>query len=949
MDLFLHPWYMAAGGLLVSAPILIHLINRMRFKRIRWAAMEFLLKSQKRNRRRLIIEQLILLALRCLLVLLAGFLVARFVGARPTGQGATHIVILDDTPSMADQFVEKGPKINSLEVGREQIKQLAHSAAQSPTHQQMRIYRLSDLESLLFDQRLNDRSADAIDAKLRDLKPSALHIDPIEAINKAQTLFNEVTQEDKALFKGVVPGQKILHFVSDFRDLDWSGPGGEELNKAVEKLVNSGIHLSLIDTAHPYRGATRKVVLHHDNLAITDLHAEARVIAEGIETEFSVTIRNYSSSDKKTFLNVKVDGKKTFAGSKSIERIPADDSITEKFTLIFAKKKASPPIGPSDLPEDRERKRRLDQEFVQVTAELDPEETGLQADNVRDMVVEVRKRVPTLVVDGSGQDPDLDGGDLKHLHAAYEAARSYEIERCKVDDLDKMNLELYPTVIFLNVAEIKSDKTLQKVQEYLQHGGSLLYFLGDKVRPAFYNDTLFKKFNGLFPLLIESKSFDPLNPDGRSTPEEREEKAKDRRFFDEQPKLLFRDPNHEAVKEVAKDEYRGGLRYLGIDRYFQALPRSRWDPEPVSGIPAEELIVLPNNKTTDDPGYKSHTVELGRKLVEQTRGLAVAEPETFTRYIEATENYRILLRNALAKPYLSNVVLVIDALQHDHGAENDPKRPDMGILWAHPKMKALAAELKEFRTTIEFGDPLVVARKYGKGRVCAVLTSAGPATKWNDWGTGPAVWSYMTFLMDLQRWLISSGDDLNRIVGEPIKVALEAGRYQPRMKMKFQPQRDLDKNKPDEEIKPIEYPERTLPLKDNVLTLDFRDTREPGVYTFEFYPNSKEAVEQAEVRSYAFNIDAGKESDLRRTARDKLERPRARDSKAGTILLRAPGDTYEAYKNKMPDASESPWLYLFFLVILIVEQALAVHLSFHLKSNEAVPGTTSAPPQAAAA
>ncbi|HTU19548.1 MAG TPA: BatA domain-containing protein [Gemmataceae bacterium] len=947
MDLFLHPWYMAAGGALISAPILIHLINRMRFKRIRWAAMEFLLKSQKRNRRRLIIEQLILLALRCLLVLLAGFLVARFVGARPTGQGATHIVILDDTPSMGDQFVEKGPKTNSLEVAREQIKQLAHSAAQAPTHQQMRIYRLSDLDSVLFDQRLNDRSPEAIDAKLRELKPSAMHIDPIEAIEKAQSLFNEVTQEDKALFKSVVQGQKILHFVSDFRDLDWSGPGAEELSKAVDKLVDSGIHLSLIDTAHPYRGATRQVALHHDNLAITDLHAEARVIAEGVETEFSVTIRNYSSSDKKTFLHVKVDGKEAFAGSRPIERIPAEDSVTEKFTLIFAKKKPSPPIGPGDLPEDRERKRRLDQEFVQVTAELDAEETGLQADNVRDMVVEVRKRVPTLVVDGTGQDPDLDGGDLKHLRAAYEAARSYEIERCKVDDLDKINLELYPTVIFLNVAEIKSDQTLQKVQEYLQHGGSLCYFLGDKVRPAFYNDKLFKKFNGLFPLLIESKSFDPLNPDGRLSQEEREEKAKDRRFFDEQPKLLFRDPEHEAIKTLAV--YRSGLRYLSIDRYFQALPRSRWDPEPVSGIHAEELIVLPNNKTTDDPGYRSHAVELGRKLFEQTRDLAVAEPETFTRYIEPAENYQKLLRNALTKPYLSNVVRVIDALRHDHGAENDPLRPDMEILWAHPKMKALAAELDEFRTTIEFGDPLVVARKYGKGRVCAVLTSAGTTTKWNDWGNGLASWSYTPFLMDLQRWLISSGDDLNRTVGDSIKVVLESDRYQPRMKMTFQPQRDLDKSKPDEEIKPVEYPERTLPMKDNALTLDFRDTREPGVYTFQLYPNSKEAVEQTEVRSYAFNIDAGKESDLRRTSRDKLEHPRARDSKAGTILLRAPGDTYEAYKNRMPDASESPWLYLFFLVILIVEQALAVHLSFHLKGNEAIPGTTAAPPQAAAA
>src|SRR6516162_10822364 len=124
--LFLSPWLMVAGGILIASPILIHLINRMRFKRIRWAAMEFLLKSQKRNRRRLIIEQLILLLLRCLLVLLAGFLVARFVGAMPTGQGATHIVILDDTPSMGDHFADKGPSTNSFEIAKEQIKLLAH-------------------------------------------------------------------------------------------------------------------------------------------------------------------------------------------------------------------------------------------------------------------------------------------------------------------------------------------------------------------------------------------------------------------------------------------------------------------------------------------------------------------------------------------------------------------------------------------------------------------------------------------------------------------------------------------------------------------------------------------------------------------------------------------------------------------------------------------------------
>src|SRR5437667_4808626 len=99
MEWFLNPYAMAAGGLLVSSPIIIHLINRMRFKRLRWAAMEFLLKSQKRNRRRLIIEQLILLLLRCLLVVLTALLVLRFIGFSFGGysrQAALHIILLDD-------------------------------------------------------------------------------------------------------------------------------------------------------------------------------------------------------------------------------------------------------------------------------------------------------------------------------------------------------------------------------------------------------------------------------------------------------------------------------------------------------------------------------------------------------------------------------------------------------------------------------------------------------------------------------------------------------------------------------------------------------------------------------------------------------------------------------------------------------------------------------------
>src|SRR5438876_10505619 len=94
---FLNPAYLAAGAALVSLPIIIHLINRMRYKRIRWAAMEFLLKSQKRNRRRLIIEQLLLLAPLSFLVMLAVLLVPRYLFALFQPQNTLHVALLDDS------------------------------------------------------------------------------------------------------------------------------------------------------------------------------------------------------------------------------------------------------------------------------------------------------------------------------------------------------------------------------------------------------------------------------------------------------------------------------------------------------------------------------------------------------------------------------------------------------------------------------------------------------------------------------------------------------------------------------------------------------------------------------------------------------------------------------------------------------------------------------------
>src|SRR3989442_15992122 len=70
----------AVAGAAVSIPVIIHLLNRRRFRIVEWAAMRFLLAAQRKNARRMRLEQLLLLIVRCLVVLL---LIAGMVSVTP--------------------------------------------------------------------------------------------------------------------------------------------------------------------------------------------------------------------------------------------------------------------------------------------------------------------------------------------------------------------------------------------------------------------------------------------------------------------------------------------------------------------------------------------------------------------------------------------------------------------------------------------------------------------------------------------------------------------------------------------------------------------------------------------------------------------------------------------------------------------------------------------------
>jgi hypothetical protein len=539
-------------------------------------------------------------------------------------------------------------------------------------------------------------------------------------------------------------------------------------------------------------------------------------------------------------------------------------------------------------------------------------------------------------------------GDFDHLAAFFKASAVYDIEERKLQDLEKADLDLYPSIILLNVAELPNDKVLAKLRAYVENGGSLCYFMGEEVKSDYYNTKLFPA--GLFPLKVGDRPYDPLAAAGFGDPDARKQERDRLRQKDPQPKILFRDPAHPIIRPLAP--FLAGYRYLGVNVYWQARPRGEWNPD---GRQAEEVIVLPNASSIDK--YKDRARGLAAEALKRTQQLAAKEAE-FKKYEGPVEGYRIKVRNALASGDLFQLAGALDALLKDAGVKDDPERPDMPALWKPESMRGLAAEIKEFRDTVLFGDPLLVSRRSGKGRVVAFLTSAGTAPRrgvggedlvqWNNWGAGEKVVSltYPVLLLYLQRYLVAEGQTPNRVVGEGVELSFDPARYESKVTWTFLPQPDLDS---EVATKPVEEPGKAeMTLVDKSLQFQFKDNRRPGVFRMNFVLKGDGPEEdRLERRAIAFNVPATAEGDLKRAGRDRLDlSAKDKGGKTVTAVLRAPGDNYEALKERQPDASESPWLYLFFIIILVVEQAMAVHLSFHLKAGEAAPAAV---PQAAAA
>jgi len=444
------------GGLaLASLPIIIHLLNRRRFKTMDWAAMEFLLKAAVRNRRRVRLENLLLLALRTLLVLLLILAVARPFSRQQDALaslfGATgpteRVILLDDSHSMR---AGQGNR-SAFDTAKTLAKRLVDRL-----HEE----RSSDRVTLL----LGSRPRDAEEG-FRRVAVASAHgprlSRAIEALRAGDGVLNIPAAVEAILAdREETESRLVVHIVSDFRRRDWSDPDGElrpDVLKAMGELAERA-EVRLVDV-----GAARS-----QNVGIVALEPLDRAIVSGVPTTFAATIRNHGPEPAANVsvwfefgdhvqLPVRVEG----------ELQPGDEAeVKTEYTFRSS--------GPA---------------VVRARTQGDI----LPGDDVRRRVVSVRPRLRFLLVDGEPE-PEAYRGETDFLAAALmppgEVESGIEVDVVPESAFSGRDPNAYDGIFLCNVYRLHDDR-VAALEEYVRAGGGLVFFLGDQVDPQVYNSALY--------------------------------------------------------------------------------------------------------------------------------------------------------------------------------------------------------------------------------------------------------------------------------------------------------------------------------------------------------------------------------------------------------------------------------------------------------------------------
>lgn len=437
---FIAPGVLWAGAA-VAAPIAIHLLNKMRVKIIHWGAMRFLMESIRKNQRRLRIEDLLLLLLRCLLIALLALAFARPV-INPEGTGAASkegptiaILVVDQTASMG----QSNGVSTRFEIAKSAGEKILNDF---PSSSQAALYFVTDRVNMAVPQPTSNLPL--VRRILDAAQPGYRSGDLFQGIRLA---FENIKR-----FTGT---RKEIDIFTDNQAVAWKQLDDIKALVAAQPDVN----VKLVPLGGP----------GEDNLAVTALKPQATIPAAGQVYDCVAEVTNFSAA---AVTNVRVT-------------LALDDQASADEAMI------------DNIPPGQARGVRLSVKlpaagYHTLTASIPPDR--LPADNQRAIAVQVIDQMRAAIVEGTPAKRDFRDGlflynVLAPVASTHVADYFLKPELVPVSWLDDADFSKYDMIFLANTSGV-SDNAAQKLQKFVTAGGALIIFPGPNTQPDDVNNSL---------------------------------------------------------------------------------------------------------------------------------------------------------------------------------------------------------------------------------------------------------------------------------------------------------------------------------------------------------------------------------------------------------------------------------------------------------------------------
>ena len=474
-----------------AAPWLIHLLSRRKYRETAWAAMDFLLAAVRRKAQRYRVEQWLLLLLRTLVIVVLVAAVAQpyLQRAAPifSPHGNTHRVLVIDASYSMDY---KTAGLRRFEQAKQWAAQIVEQS--SPGDGFTLLEMASPPRAIVATPGLE--TGPILD-EIRNLPLLHTAADLPATLTEVRKLLDTARHDSPRLTR------QEVYFFSDLQRGTWlpamSDAARADFRSRAAALAKIA-QLQVIDLGQP----------GDDNLAVTSLDLRDPVVLIGRSVTLEAGIRDFGHvARQRQAVELLVDGR--LAGRQYVD-IPAGGKVVAGFRQAF------------ESAGDHAVEVRLTGDALKPGDARGPAD-ALEVDNRRYLAVKVRPSQRVLCIDGRPAG-DRRKSSVYTLALALEAQRDpnrrapIDLEIAAETAVAERDLRPYDCVMLSDVDQFTASEA-RRLDDYLAHGGSLVFFLGDRVVAENYNRMLAAGASeGGRPILPARLIAVAKNPGGRLDP-----------------------------------------------------------------------------------------------------------------------------------------------------------------------------------------------------------------------------------------------------------------------------------------------------------------------------------------------------------------------------------------------------------------------------------------------